>query len=87
LQVLVNVSYGVPLALGLWIIGVPGALLWGALAAVMRFVPYIGPLIAAVFPVALAFAFDSPPNSRSNRSRRSPISSSARKAKRKICRP
>ena len=59
MQVLVNVSYGVPLALGLWIIGVPGALLWGALAAVMRFVPYIGPLIAAVFPIALAFAVDS----------------------------
>jgi predicted PurR-regulated permease PerM len=59
MQLLVNASYGVPLALGLWIIGVPGAVLWGALAAVMRFVPYIGPLIAAVFPIALAFAVDS----------------------------
>ena len=59
MQLLVNVTYGVPLALGLWIIGVPGALLWGAVAAVMRFVPYIGPLLAAVFPVALAFAVDS----------------------------
>jgi predicted PurR-regulated permease PerM len=59
MQLLVNVSYGVPLAVGLWIIGVPGALLWGAVAAVMRFVPYIGPLIAAVFPIALAFAVDS----------------------------
>ena len=58
MQLLVNVSYGVPLAIGLWIIGVPGALLWGAVAAVLRFVPYIGPLIAAVFPVALAFAVD-----------------------------
>jgi predicted PurR-regulated permease PerM len=59
MQLLVNVSYGVPLALGLWIVGVPGALLWGAVAAVMRFVPYIGPLIAAVFPIAVAFAVDS----------------------------
>ena len=59
MQLLVNVSYGVPLAIGLWIIGVPGALLWGAVGAVMRFVPYIGPLIAAVFPIALAFAVDS----------------------------
>ncbi len=58
MQLLVNVSYGVPLALGLWIIGVPGALLWGATAAVMRFVPYMGPLIAAIFPVTLAFAVD-----------------------------
>ena len=58
MQLLVNVSYGVPLAIGLWIIGVPGALLWGAVAAVLRFVPYLGPLIAAVFPIALAFAVD-----------------------------
>ncbi|ETR74910.1 histidine kinase [Afipia sp. P52-10] len=58
MQLLVNVSYGVPLALGLWIIGVPGALLWGAVAATMRFVPYIGPLLAAIFPIALAFAVD-----------------------------
>lgn len=58
MQLLVNVSYGVPLALGLWVIGVPGALLWGAVAAAMRFVPYIGPLLAAVFPIALAFAVD-----------------------------
>ncbi|QHO75972.1 histidine kinase [Bradyrhizobium sp. CCBAU 051011] len=59
MQLLVNVSYGVPLAAGLWILGVPGALLWGAIGAVMRFVPYVGPLIAAIFPVALAFAVDS----------------------------
>ncbi|ABE64779.1 putative GAF sensor protein (plasmid) [Nitrobacter hamburgensis X14] len=59
MQLLVNVSYGVPLATGLWIIGVPGALLWGAVGAIMRFVPYIGPLIAAIFPIALAFAVDS----------------------------
>lgn len=59
MQLLVNVSYGVPLAAGLWIIGVPGALLWGAVGAVMRFIPYAGPLIAAIFPAAIAFAVDS----------------------------
>ena len=58
MQLLVNVSYAVPLAAGLWIIGIPGALLWGAVGAVMRFVPYIGPLIAATFPITLAFAVD-----------------------------
>ncbi|MDB5893473.1 MAG: phytochrome sensor protein, partial [Rhodoferax sp.] len=58
LQLVVNMSYGIPMGLGLWLIGVPGALLWGALAALMRFVPYIGPMISAVFPVALAFAVD-----------------------------
>ncbi len=58
MQLLVNVSYGVPMALGLWLIGIPGALLWGTVAAVMRFIPYIGPLISAVFPLALAVAVD-----------------------------
>lgn len=58
MQLVVNLSYGVPMGLGLWLIGVPGALLWGAVAAVMRFVPYVGPMISAVFPLALAFAVD-----------------------------
>jgi predicted PurR-regulated permease PerM len=58
MQVVVNVSYAIPMALGLWFIGVPGWILWGALAALMRFVPYAGPLISAIFPIALAFAVD-----------------------------
>ncbi|HQO28560.1 MAG TPA: AI-2E family transporter [Accumulibacter sp.] len=58
MQVIVNAAYGLPLAVGLLIIGVPGALVWGILAAVLRFVPYVGPLIAALFPVSLAFAVD-----------------------------
>ena len=58
MQLIVNATYGIPMALGLWWIGVPGAVLWGALAIVMRFVPYVGPLISAVFPLALAFAVD-----------------------------
>lgn len=58
MQLLVNVSYGAPLALGLWVIGVPGALLWGSVAAAMRFIPYVGPAISSIFPLALAFAVD-----------------------------
>lgn len=58
LQLLVNLSYGLPMALGLWLIGVPGAALWGLLAALLRFVPYVGPVIAASFPLALALAVD-----------------------------
>ena len=58
MQLVVNASYGLPMAVGLWFIGVPGAVLWGALAAVMRFVPYVGPMISALFPLALAFAVD-----------------------------
>ncbi len=58
MQLVVNTAYGLPLALGLWWIGVPGALLWGVLAGLMRFVPYLGPLVALAFPLALAFAVD-----------------------------
>ena len=58
MQLLVNLSYGVPMALGLWLIGVPGAVLWGLVAALLRFVPYLGPVIAAAFPLALALAVD-----------------------------
>ena len=43
---------------GLWLIGIPSAILWGILAAVLRFVPYIGAVIAAAFPLALAVAVD-----------------------------
>ncbi len=58
LQVLVNASYGVPIGIGLYLIGVPNAVLWGVLAAVLRFVPYVGPFIAALFPAVMAVAVD-----------------------------
>ncbi|HYC00974.1 MAG TPA: AI-2E family transporter [Candidatus Limnocylindrales bacterium] len=58
MQLLVNATYGIPIGLGLWLIGVPNAVLWGLLATVLRFVPYVGPFIAAMFPLALAFAVD-----------------------------
>lgn len=57
-QLLVNSTYGIPIGIGLWFIGVPNALLWGLLATVLRFVPYVGPFIAALFPISLAFAVD-----------------------------
>ena len=56
MQLVVNVTYGIPLAIGLHFIGVPNAVLWGALAAVLRFIPYIGPWIAAAFPILLSLA-------------------------------
>lgn len=58
LQLVVNLGYGLPLGLGLWLIGVPGAPLWGLLAALLRFIPYAGPVIGAMFPLLLAFAVD-----------------------------
>ena len=46
--------FGIVIGAGLWIIGVPSPILWGILAAILRFVPYIGAVIAAVFPLTLA---------------------------------
>lgn len=56
MQLIVNTTYGLPIGLGLYFIGVPNALLWGVLATVLRFIPYVGPFIAALFPLALAVA-------------------------------
>lgn len=63
-QTIVNGSYGAAIALGLWLIGAflgqgkafPSFLLWGLLAAVLRFVPYVGAWISAAFPLALSLA-------------------------------
>jgi len=58
LQTAINASLGVLVGSGLWIIGVPNPVLWGILTMLLRFVPYIGPVIAAAFPAALAVAVD-----------------------------
>jgi predicted PurR-regulated permease PerM len=58
IQLLLNGSFGVVIGTGLWLIGVPSAILWGILATVLRFVPYIGAAIAAAFPLALSLAVD-----------------------------
>lgn len=51
-----NVAYGLFISLALWALGVPAPVLWGILAALMRFVPIVGSFIAAAFPVVLAAA-------------------------------
>lgn len=56
MQLIINATYGATVAIGLTVIGVPSATLWGLLATVMRFVPYIGPWIAAILPIALSLA-------------------------------
>jgi predicted PurR-regulated permease PerM len=55
-QAAINVSFGVVLAIGLACLGVDYALLWGILAAVLRYIPYVGGTIATVFPVVLSLA-------------------------------
>jgi predicted PurR-regulated permease PerM len=55
-QLALNAGFGLVIGTGLWFIGVPSAPLWGMLAMILRFVPYIGPPIAAIFPLVLAAA-------------------------------
>ncbi|MGM4894950.1 AI-2E family transporter [Tardiphaga sp. 839_C3_N1_4] len=57
-QLAVNGAFGLVIGLGLWAIGIPSPVLWGILAGVLRFVPYVGAVIAAAFPLILAVAVD-----------------------------
>lgn len=52
----INVTFGISVGIGLYFIGVPNAILWGILATALRFIPYIGPWIAAVMPIVLSLA-------------------------------
>jgi len=56
MQLLVNLLYGVCIAIVLYFVGVPNFLLWGAFGTVLRFIPYIGPWIAVLLPTLLALA-------------------------------
>jgi predicted PurR-regulated permease PerM len=55
-QLALNAGFGLVIGTGLWIIGIPSAPLWGMLAMILRFVPYIGAVISAIFPLVLAAA-------------------------------
>ncbi len=56
LQFVINTTFGGLIALGLYFIGVPNALLWGVLAGVLRFLPYIGAIVGASVPLVLSLA-------------------------------
>ena len=58
IQLGINTAFGVIIAAGLYFIGLPSPLLWGIIAALMRFVPYIGSYVAAGIPILLAAAVD-----------------------------
>ena len=58
LQTIVNAGFGIVIGVCLTMIGIPNAALWGILAALLRFVPFIGAIVAAVLPIALAAAVD-----------------------------
>lgn len=56
MQAIINGSFGLAVGVGLFLIGVPYAILWGFLSAVLRFIPYVGPVVSAFFPSALSLA-------------------------------
>ncbi|HEY1985800.1 MAG TPA: AI-2E family transporter [Terracidiphilus sp.] len=56
LQLLVNASFGMIISIALQMMGLPHALLWGFLACLLRFIPYIGAPIAAALPIAMSIA-------------------------------
>ena len=56
-QFLINTAFGITVGIVLFLIGVPYALLWGFMAILLRFVPYIGPWLAAIMPTALSLAY------------------------------
>ena len=55
-QLGINAAFGVIVGLGLWAIGLPSPILWGVVATLLRFVPYVGSAISALLPIALAAA-------------------------------
>jgi predicted PurR-regulated permease PerM len=56
LQLLVNICYGALIGTCLHFIGIPGALLWGVLVGLLRFLPYIGPPLGGILPLLLSIA-------------------------------
>jgi predicted PurR-regulated permease PerM len=56
MQSIIHGSFGVAVGLGLFLIGVPYAIVWGFLAAALRFIPYVGSVIAALLPLVLSLA-------------------------------
>jgi predicted PurR-regulated permease PerM len=55
-QLLVNTGFAIVLGVGLYLVGIPNAMLWGVLTLVLRFLPYIGIWISAFFTLALSLA-------------------------------
>ena len=56
MQSVINGSFGVAVGVGLFLIGVPYAIIWGFLAAALRFIPWVGSVIAALLPLVLSLA-------------------------------
>jgi predicted PurR-regulated permease PerM/methanogenic corrinoid protein MtbC1 len=51
-----NLAFGLAIGITVWLIGLPNPVFWGTLAFLLRFIPYVGALIAGVLPALVAFA-------------------------------
>jgi predicted PurR-regulated permease PerM len=56
LQLVINACFGAVIGLGLYFIGIPNSMLWGVVAGLLRFLPYVGSPLAAVLPILLSLA-------------------------------
>ncbi len=56
MQFLINAGYGLAVGLGMYLIGVPNAVMWGVLSFSLRFLPYIGPWLSAIMPLFISIA-------------------------------
>jgi predicted PurR-regulated permease PerM len=56
MQFLVNIGYGIFIGMGLYFIGLPGAVLWGVIVGILRFLPYVGPPLGGIMPLLLSMA-------------------------------
>lgn len=56
MQTIINGSYGFAVGVTLYFLGLPYALMWGFLAALLRFIPYVGPWLGAIMPILLSLA-------------------------------
>ncbi len=53
---LINLGYGIGTGTFAWLIGLPSAPLWGVVAFLLRFIPYVGAISSAILPAMVAFA-------------------------------
>lgn len=58
MQLIVNTAFGVPIGLGLWLLGIPNPMLWGMMASLLRYIPYAGSWLAAFMPFAIGVAMN-----------------------------
>jgi predicted PurR-regulated permease PerM len=57
-QLAINTAFGALVGLGLFFVGIPSSFVWGVLAGILRFIPFIGPILGLVFPLTLAISVD-----------------------------